>query len=52
MSMPRFVLGIFPAFMLMALWGRNPLVNSAIVALSLPLLGLFTVLFADWYWLA
>jgi hypothetical protein len=52
MSMPRFVLVIFPAFMLMALWGRNPLVNSAIVALSLPLLGLFTVLFACWYWLA
>lgn len=52
MSMPRFVLVIFPAFMLLALWGRRPLVNSAIVALSLPLLGLFTVLFADWYWLA
>jgi len=52
MSMPRFVLVIFPAFMLLALWGRNPVVNSAIVALSLPLLGLFTVLFADWYWLA
>ncbi len=52
MSMPRFVLVIFPAFMLLAVWGRNPLVNSAIVALSLPLLGLFTVLFADWYWLA
>lgn len=52
MSMPRFVLVIFPAFILMALWGRNPLINSAIVALSLPLLGLFAVLFADWYWLA
>jgi len=52
MSMPRFVLVIFPAFMLLALWGRNPVVNSAIVALSLPLLGLFTVLYADWYWLA
>jgi len=52
MSMPRFVLVMFPAFMLMAMWGRNPVVNSAIVSLSLPLLGLFTVLFADWYWLA
>ncbi|HEV2037849.1 MAG TPA: mannosyltransferase family protein [Candidatus Eremiobacteraceae bacterium] len=52
MSMPRFVLVIFPAFMLLALWGRNPIVNSLIVALFLPLLGLFTVLFADWYWLA
>ncbi|MBV8203420.1 MAG: hypothetical protein JO195_00155 [Candidatus Eremiobacteraeota bacterium] len=52
MSMPRFVLVIFPAFMLLAVWGRNPLVNSTIVSLSLPLLGLFTVLFACWYWLA
>ena len=52
MSMPRFVLVMFPAFMVLALWGRNPVVNSAIVSLSLPLLGLFTVLFADWYWLA
>jgi len=52
MSMPRFVLVMFPAFMLMAIWGRNPVVNAAIVSLSLPLLGLFTVLFADWYWLA
>jgi Gpi18-like mannosyltransferase len=52
MSMPRFVLVVFPAFMLLALWGRRPVVNSAIVSLFLPLLGLFTVLFADWYWLA
>ena len=52
MSMPRFELVMFPAFMLLALWGRQPVVNSAIVSLFLPLLGLFTVLFADWYWLA
>jgi Gpi18-like mannosyltransferase len=52
MSMPRFVLVVFPAFMLMALWGRRPSVNSAIVSFFLPVLGLFTVLFADWYWLA
>lgn len=52
MSMPRFVLVIFPAFMLLALWGRRPAVNSALVSLFLPVLGLFTVLFADWYWLA
>ena len=52
MSMPRFELVMFPAFMLLALWGRRPVVNSTIVSLFLPLLGLFTVLFADWYWLA
>ena len=52
MSMPRFVLVVFPAFMLLALWGRRPSVNSALVSFFLPVLGLFTVLFADWYWLA
>jgi hypothetical protein len=38
--------------MLLALWGRRPAVNAAIVSFFLPVLGLFTVLFADWYWLA
>ena len=52
MSMPRFVLVVFPAFMLAAVWGQRPVVNSAIVSASLPILGLFTVLYADWYWLA
>ena len=52
MSMPRFALVLFPMFTILALWGRRPAVNNLIVALSLPLLGLFTVLFADWYWVA
>jgi Gpi18-like mannosyltransferase len=52
MSMPRFALVLFPMFVILALWGSRPAVNNAIVALSLPLLGLFTVLFADWYWVA
>ncbi|MBV9737370.1 MAG: glycosyltransferase family 39 protein [Candidatus Eremiobacteraeota bacterium] len=52
MSMPRFALVLFPMFSILALWGRRPAINNLIVALSLPLLGLFTVLFADWYWVA
>ena len=52
MSMPRFALVLFPMFALFGLWGARPTVNNVIVALSLPLLGLFTVLFADWYWVA
>jgi Gpi18-like mannosyltransferase len=52
MSMPRFALVLFPMFLMLALWGNRSWVNSAIVAFSLPLLGLFTVLFADWYWVA
>ncbi|MBV8688513.1 MAG: hypothetical protein JOZ59_00270 [Candidatus Eremiobacteraeota bacterium] len=52
MSMPRFALVLFPMFAILALWGRRPAINNLIVALFLPLLGLFTVLFADWYWVA
>ena len=52
MSMPRFALVLFPMFALFGLWGGRPTFNNAYVAFSLPLLGLFTVLFADWYWVA
>ncbi len=52
MSMPRFALVLFPLFTIFALWGRRTSVNNAIVAFSLPLLGLFTVLFTSWYWVA
>ncbi len=52
MSMPRFALVLFPMFVILARWGERPWINNIVVALSLPLLGLFTVLFADWYWVA
>ncbi len=52
MSMPRFALVLFPMFVILALWGGKPWVNNAVVAFSLPLLGLFTVFFTDWYWVA
>ena len=52
MSMPRFALVLFPMFVMFALWGARPSANNAIVAFSLPILGLYTVLFADWYWVA
>jgi Gpi18-like mannosyltransferase len=52
MSMPRFALVLFPMFAILARWGERPWVNNVILAFSLPLLGLYTVLFADWYWVA
>jgi hypothetical protein len=39
-------------FAILARDGERPWVNNLIVAFFLPLLGLFTVLFADWYWVA
>jgi hypothetical protein len=52
MSMPRFALVLFPMFVMFGIWGKRAAFNNAYVAFSLPLLGLFTVLFADWYWVA
>ena len=52
MSMPRFALVLFPMFVLFALWGERHAFNNGYVAFSLPLLGLYTVLFTTWYWVA
>src|SRR4030067_130527 len=50
MSQRRYMWMLFPAFILLARWGRNPIVDRIIFVLSLLMLGLFTALFANWYW--
>ena len=50
MSQRRYVWVLFPAFILLARWGGRPWVDRAITALSLLGLGLFTAMFANWYW--
>ena len=50
MSQRRYVWTLFPIFFLLARWGDRPWLDRAITALSLLGLGLFTALFANWYW--
>ena len=50
MSQRRYVWVLFPAFILLARWGENPLVDRTIMVVSLVGLGLFTAMFANWYW--
>ncbi len=52
MSMPRYVAVLFPAFIALAYWGRCETLDRMIVVISLLLLALFTVMFANWYWVA
>jgi len=52
LSLPRFVLILFPAFILLARAGRRPWVHYLILTLSFLLLGLYTIRFANWYWVA
>jgi hypothetical protein len=50
MSQRRYVWVLFPAFILLAQWGGRPWFDRLVTAVSLTLLGLFTALFANGYW--
>jgi Gpi18-like mannosyltransferase len=47
-SFPRYMIVVFPLFVLMAKWGENRYVDMAIAAVSLIYLGLFTALYSNW----
>lgn len=51
-SMSRYVLVLFPAFMLWGRWGRNPVVQRLIVYPSVALLLYLSGQFAMWGWVA
>ena len=50
MSQRRYVWVLFPAFILLARWGKNIWVERIILVASLLLLGLFTAMYSNWYW--
>jgi Mannosyltransferase (PIG-V) len=51
-SQRRYMWVLFPAFVLLARWGERPWVDRIVTVSSLMGLGLFTALFANWYWVA
>jgi hypothetical protein len=52
MSMPRFVLPMFPLFVVIALLVRNRKVGIALASLSAVLMALLSMQFATWYWVS
>ncbi len=46
LSMPRYMLSVFPLFLVMASYGRNPLVHQVIMSTMPFLMGIFYVMFA------
>jgi hypothetical protein len=50
-AMTRYVLVLFPAFILLGSWGRNPWINRAVLYLSWPLLFFMSGVFALWGWI-
>ena len=51
-SMPRYGLGLFPALLLLALWGRNEVFDRIYVPFSAALAALLMAAFAVWEWVA
>lgn len=51
-SLPRYCLLLFPVFIYLAKLGKNQTINFAISTLFAIFLGLFTLLFVNWYWAA
>jgi hypothetical protein len=52
MSMPRFVLPMFPLFVIIALLVRNRSMGIALAAVSAVLMAIFSMQFATWYWVS
>jgi hypothetical protein len=52
MSMPRFVLPLFPLFVVVALLVRNARLGWALAGASSFLLVILTMQFALWYWVS
>ncbi len=51
-SVPRYMLPIFPMFMLFAMWGKNPVFDRFYVVCGSGLAALFMLRFALWQWVA
>jgi hypothetical protein len=51
-SYPRFVLTYFPMFLVLAIVGRRPVLDRAILVSSMGIGALFMALYARWYWVA
>ncbi|MDQ6694490.1 MAG: hypothetical protein M3014_08735 [Chloroflexota bacterium] len=52
LSYSRFLIVLFPIFMVLALMGRNRYANQVITWSSILLLALYTIRFANWFWVA
>lgn len=48
-SMTRYILMLFPCFMLLGQWGRRVWIDRFVLTIALPLMAYFTIIFSHWY---
>lgn len=51
-SMLRYVLALFPCFIVFALWGQKPVFHRVYTTTSIALAGFFMMLFVHWRWVS
>ncbi len=51
-SMPRFVLVMFPMYLVLAILGRRAAVHETLLVVGMGVSGIFMALYAQWYWVA
>jgi hypothetical protein len=51
-SQPRYMIVLFPLFVIFALWGKHPRFDQFFVSIGPPLLAVFTILFIGHYFVA
>jgi len=51
-SLSRYILVLFPVFMMLACWGKRRLLDRSLLVAFATLLGLFTAIFVNWVFLA
>ncbi len=51
-SMPRFVLVMFPLYLVLAILGRRQGVHESLLVVGMGLGGVYMALYAQWYWVA
>lgn len=51
-SMPRFVLVMFPLYLVLAILGRRQAVHETLLVVGMGLGGVYMALYAQWYWVA
>ncbi|MEZ4596987.1 MAG: mannosyltransferase family protein [Chloroflexota bacterium] len=51
-SMPRFVLVMFPVYLVLAILGRRQGVHETLLVVGMGLGGVYMALYAQWYWVA
>ena len=52
LSMPRFVLVMFPMYLVLAIIGRRPAAHDTMLVGGMCLGGMFMALYAQWYWVS